>query len=416
MEQEELCKVIPKLECFRQPARYKLTYGGRGSGKSTSIASLLVQEAQLKPLKIFCTREIQYSLEESVYALLEETVARLRYPNWKFTDKSIRAPNGSKFFFRGLKDMRAANALKSTQGIDRVWIEEAETVSAESLRKLVPTIRKDGSEIWASWNPETVSDPISEYLDKPRALCVTANHYDNPWFTIELQKEMEYDYKKNYDEAIHTWEGMPRKQGINSVMSRVDVTKAMKRNIESPEGREEIGVDVARYGGDTTQIYKRHGLKIVAHEELRSADTIAVSNKAFGMRKDNETIFKIDGGYNPGVIDEIRHRGGVVVEIDFGGSATDKNKYGNCVSEMWFEFPIAEADIPDDKELLLQLTDRRYSYDNKDRKIVESKDQYKKRNSGKSPDKADALLLAYFQGKNSQWNDHVLDQLKSIRG
>ena len=198
-------------------------------------------------------------------------------------------------------------------------------------------------------------------------------------------------------------------------MSRVDVTKAMKRNIESPEGLEEIGVDVARYGGDTTQIYKRHGLKIVAHEKLRSADTIAVSNKAFGLRKDNETIFKIDGGYNPGVIDEIRHRGGVVVEIDFGGSATDKNKYVNCVSEMWFEFPIAEADIPDDKELLLQLTDRRYSYDNKGRKLVESKDQYKKRNGGKSPDKADALLLAYFQGKNSKWNDHVLDQLKSIR-
>lgn len=415
LEKREREQVAPKLNAFRKPARYKLAAGGRGSGKSVGIGSLLVQEAQLKPLKILCTREVQLSLEESVYAVIVETIARLKYDGWTITKESISHANGSKFIFRGLKDLRAASAVKSMEGIDRCWIEEAQAVSEESLKVLIPTIRKEGSEIWASWNPERDNDPIMAYTDKPGAIYVRVNWNDNPWFPDVLKKEMEDDFIKRPDEAEHIWNGMPRKQGDNCVFSRSDIRAAMDREVQS-EGAEEVGLDVARFGSDSTQGYKRHGLKTVDHFELKKADTNAVVQRLHTFIQGRYDVrCKIDEGYNPGVVDVARGRNIKVDSIAFGGQASDPDLYPNVISEMWFSFPIHDAQIPDDPEIMDQMSDRRYSYDSKGRRCVESKDEYKKRHNGKSPDKIDALLLCFYQGKNTAFDDDTIAALAARR-
>jgi len=408
-------KVAPKLEVFRKPAPYKLVHGGRGSGKSWGIASLLIQDLQHAPHRLLCAREIQLSLEESVYQLLVDTIDRLQYDGWTIKKDKLENVNGSKIIFRGLKDLRAANAVKSMEGIDRVWLEEAHSISRESFRILLPTIRADGAEVWASWNPESEDDPVNSLINKPGAVEIECNWQDNPWFTDKSKSEMESDYNEDPDEAEHTWGGQPRKQGADCILSRVAIRAAMERNI-NPVGAIEMGVDVARYGNDSTTIWTRHGLKVIGYKELRKSDTIAVADaiqKEVGT--DRTTKIKIDEGYNPGVIDVCRSRGLNIINVSFGAKATEEDKYPNIASEMWFNLPIEEMSIPDNQELLNQLADRRYKYDSAGRRCVEAKDDYKKRHGGKSPDKADGLILCFYQGLNIRVDDRLADSARRAR-
>ena len=234
---EEITKVSPKLEAFRQPCRIKACYGGRGAGaKSWSIASLLVQRAQRNRVQILCTREIQLSLEESVYRLIINSIERLGYPGWKITREYIRSPQGAFFHFRGMKDLRAALAIKGLEDIDIAWAEEASALSNDSLDMLFPTIRKPGSELWFSFNREAESDPVYERLVKHKRddaviVSLLPGKEDNPWWSPELQREMDEDYKRDPDQAEHIWGGEPRKQGFKAVMSRTAIRGAMDRDI-----------------------------------------------------------------------------------------------------------------------------------------------------------------------------------------
>ncbi len=394
--------VSPKLEAFRYPKRIKVAYGGRAAGaKSWSIASLLVQKARRIPVNILCTREIQLSLEESVYRLIIQTIERLHYPGWNITREYIMSPIGSRFIFRGLKDLRAAAAIKGLEDIDIAWAEEAAALSNDSLDMLFPTIRKPGSELWFSFNREEDSDPVYERLVKNKRddsliVFLEPGKIDNPWWTDESQKEMDEDYKRDPDQAEHIWGGQPRKQGQKAVMSRTAIRGAMDRNIK-PEGAIEIGVDVARFGDDKTELYKRHGVKIIDHKEFIGQDTMRTANVAWDMAgQDNSIPIKVDDtGVGGGVTDKLVELGANVIPVNNNGEPHDKNKYTSAADEMWFEFPVNEADIPDDPVLMQELAGRQYDYDNKGRKKIESKKDFKKR-IGRSPDRADAILLAYY--------------------
>jgi len=411
--------VAPKFETWRDHYRVKSAFGGRAAGaKSWSTASLLVQAARFgltglrdghwlkPPVRILCLREIQLSLAESSKALIEQTIDRLGYTGFVITNEYIRHDNGSIFLFRGLKDLKAAQQIKSYEGFDIFAVEEAANVSFDSLRMILPTLRKPLSELWAVFNREEESDPVYEMLVRnPRPnsciLELRPGAEDNPWFNeTPLPAEMAEDYKRDPDLAEHTWGGQPRKQGDRSVMARTSIRGAMDRDIPA-EGVEEIGVDVARFGDDSTKFYKRRGLKVVDRKTMRKSDTNEVADAVWNFAEHNpDTRIKIDQGYNPGVVDVVRKKGGNVIAVDFGGDASDKNKYANAASEMWFEFPVDDADIPNDPELMRELSGRLYDYDKKGRKIIESKDIYKARNGGKSPDDADALLLCFYQGRN----------------
>ena len=394
-------QVVPCLEVFRQPAPYKITAGGRGSGKSWSFASLLSQKLTAEKHNLLCCREIQKSLEDSSYKLLVETIERLNLKGWVIKKDTLENENGSRVIFRGLKDLRAGNAIKSLEGYDLAWLEEAQAISLESLQLLLPTIRMNGSEIWACYNPNTEEDAIEMLKQREGAICVKCNWSDNPWFTERLAKEREADYKFNPELARHIWEGEYLAQADNAVMSRLAVHEAMEREVDG-EGDYQIAVDVARYGSDSSIISMRKGLKMIDLKEYKNISLVELCGHIEVMAGNNHDMtIKVDEtGVGGGVVDILQGRGyRNVIGINFGSKPQDTDKFADLPSEMWCTFPISDVSLLNDSGLFHELTDRRFSYDHKARRQVESKDSYKARNGGKSPDKADSVLMLYYEPK-----------------
>lgn len=194
---------------FLDPMRYKVVYGGRGSGKSYSIAQLLVLRAFKEPTRILCAREIQRSISDSVLQLLGDTVTRLGLNDFFDVQKSqIIGKNGSRFLFLGLSNN--ISKVKSYEGLDIVWCEESESITYSSWETLIPTLRKKGSEIWVSFNPlDEMDDTYQRFVvnPPPQAYVQKVNYNDNPWFPEELEKERVYLKDKNEDLYNHVWEG-----------------------------------------------------------------------------------------------------------------------------------------------------------------------------------------------------------------
>jgi len=229
-----------------EPYRNKAFYGGRGSAKSHSIAKALLLMGGMQKLRILCCREIQKSIRESVYLLLKEQIELLGLEEFYLVlATEIRGENGTQFIFTGLSD-HTADSIKSYEGIDIAWIEEAMTVSANSLEILIPTIRKEGSEIWASWNPRHKSDPIDMRYrgDDPPAdsLIVNVNWRDNPFFPSTLKEERLYDKRTKPDRYAFIWEGDYEPQAIGAIWSRQEIAD----NRTTLEQLERDGIELER--------------------------------------------------------------------------------------------------------------------------------------------------------------------------
>jgi hypothetical protein len=200
-----------KLAPLLQPARYKGAHGGRGGAKSHFFAEQLVLRCYRKPTRWVCIREVQNTMRESVRQLLVDKIQKLGLGTaFEVLEGEIRGRNGSLIVFKGMQSYNAEN-IKSLEDFDGAWIEEAQTLSERSLRLLRPTIRKEGSEIWASWNPRYETDPIDEFFrgDTPPkdAILVEVNWRDNPWFPNVLRDEMELDRQRDPEMAVHVWDG-----------------------------------------------------------------------------------------------------------------------------------------------------------------------------------------------------------------
>ena len=195
-----------------QPARYKVFYGGRGAGRSWSCARALLLMGVAKQLRILCARETQLSIADSVHKLLGEQVDILELSNFYDVQKSrIIGANGTEFLFKGIK--HNPQEIKSTEGVDVAWVEEAQAVSENSWNILIPTIRKDNSEIWITFNPGEEADPTYQRFvlnPPPGAVVKKVNWHDNPWLPKVLRDEMEYLRRVDYDAYLHVWEGEPR--------------------------------------------------------------------------------------------------------------------------------------------------------------------------------------------------------------
>lgn len=204
-------KFPEKLRFLFQPKRYKVAYGGRGSAKSWSFARALLIQAARRPLRVLCTREVQKSIRDSVHKLLSDQIQALGLGAFYDVQQAvIRGKNGSEFIFAGLSD-QTAESVKSFEGVDIVWVEEAQAVSDRSWSILIPTIRRDGSEIWVSFNPELDTDPTwVRFVETPPpdAVSVPVNYHDNPWFPEVLEKERQHAQATlPKDEYENIWEG-----------------------------------------------------------------------------------------------------------------------------------------------------------------------------------------------------------------
>lgn len=204
-----------KLAPLYEARRYKVMHGGRGGGKSHTVAQVLLDLAARKPLRILCAREIQKSMRDSVHRLLKDAVVRLGLTAfYEVLDNEIRGSNGSLFLFGGLQS-HTVDSIKSFEGVDIVWVEEAHGVSKKSWDVLIPTIRKEGSEIWLTLNPDMDTDETySRFIAAPSSdtwVC-EVNWRDNPWFPEVLNQErLKAKRTQSEEDYEHVWEGKPRR-------------------------------------------------------------------------------------------------------------------------------------------------------------------------------------------------------------
>jgi len=192
-----------------EPIRYKCLWGGRGSGKSTAFADSLLIDGLRSPLRILCCREFQNSIADSVHYLLVERIAALALDDFYTVQRDkIFGKNGTTFVFKGIR--RNIQSIKGWQGVDRCWVEEGQSISAESWRILVPTIRKPGSEIWVAFNPDQPTDIVYSELvegDRPNCYVRRVNWDLNPHFPHELEEERLHMLRTDPDAYQHIWEG-----------------------------------------------------------------------------------------------------------------------------------------------------------------------------------------------------------------
>lgn len=203
--------IAPVFAPLLYPHRYKGAWGGRGSGKSHHFAEQAVTKNIQPGTRGVCIREVQNTLKESVKELIETKIRQFELGSIMHPYESeIRTPGDGVIIFRGMQSMNAEQ-IKSLEGFDWAWIEEGQTLSHHSWKTLRPTLRKEGSEILASWNPRNRTDAIDQWFRKkpihPDAVSAMANWRDNPHLTKILYDEMCFDFEKDSEEAEHIWEG-----------------------------------------------------------------------------------------------------------------------------------------------------------------------------------------------------------------
>lgn len=222
MATEKRIKIPPAFSGLSRPGvRYKVLYGGRGSGKSWACARVLLARGFERPVRILCAREIQRSISDSVHKLLCEQIDAMGLGGFYSTTRdTIRGMNGTEIIFKGLRSN--PQEIKSMEGVDICWVEEAQAVSAESWDVLIPTIRKPGSEIWLTFNPLDLDDPTYQrfVVRAPESSWVRKVNFDeNPFFPDVLKQEMEWLKARDYDAYLHIWEGEVRKHSEAVIFS-----------------------------------------------------------------------------------------------------------------------------------------------------------------------------------------------------
>lgn len=405
LPQKENEVLIPSAfkELFSLLWRYIVFYGGRSSGKSESVGRALLLRGRKKKLRILCTREIQNTIKDSVHKLLKDIIEKFEMTDYIVTgDSIVNQITGTEFIFKGLR--HNITEIKSTQGIDICWVEEAQSITEASLDIITPTIRNPGSQIIFTFNRFNELDPVYVRFvqNQPDNAYVKKVNYD----VLErvgllpdvIKDEIEND-KATPALFAHKWLGEPIGQSEMGILSREFILEAMQREIEG-DGAVIVGVDVARMGSDRTVFWMRKGLKTIkwaVHEKLRTTQVCDQLEQFIDFSKDVEV--KIDDtGVGGGVTDEMMKREYRVMAINFGSVAQDKDKYPNWISEAWFNLAsvVSEAQLPYDSDLLMELSTRQWQQDNKGKRRVESKVEYKKRGF-RSPDLADACIICYGQ-------------------
>ena len=214
-------------------ARFKVLEGGRGSGKSYSFADALLDIALYHKKRILCTREMQNSIRDSVHRLLQDRIQALDYGAYfDVYRESITSKIGSEFIFKGLR--HNISEIKSTEGIDICWVEEAEKVTGESWDILIPTIRAPNSEIWISFNPEDERSATYQRFvicPSPDVIHEHMTYEDNIFFPDVLRREMEYCRRVDPEKFEYVWMGRPKKYAATQIFKRVRV-----EDFETPVG------------------------------------------------------------------------------------------------------------------------------------------------------------------------------------
>jgi phage terminase large subunit len=443
-------QISPPFELFaKRHARYKFAHGGRGGSKSHSAARILLGIGMQYTKRVLCAREVQKSIKESIHTLLSDIIKKYELTEYEITDKDIyNKRNGTSFIFTGLKE-HTVNSIKSMEGIDIVLLEEAQTVSAKSLDILTPTIRVKGSEIWALYNRYSFSDPIHQLFkqnctgdgivkshqwgetelkwtewESDNAIGLYVNYDANPWFTEENRAEMELDKSNNVELYNHKWLGHPISMADNCLIPLQAVLVAQGRTVKEWE-HITIGCDPARYGDDESVVFVREGFRVLPALTFRGINTSRLSAEIIKICRDyyakgyHKTIRIMvdDTGLGAGVTDQLetaQNEEKVKPDPAFSieviplvnNAEAGEPEYKDLGAQLWGELKKAleTISLPEDQELIEQLTSRKYHIEPDGRIKLERKDDMKKRGLH-SPDRADALALCMYSGQTFDFGD-----------
>ncbi|OAM20838.1 terminase [Eikenella corrodens] len=429
----------PYFKPLIRKARYKVLYGGRGSGKSYFLAELAVEVSRRIGTVILCAREFQGSLDDSVYQLLIETIDRLGYADEFNILKSTitHKGTGAKFVFYGIKNN--VTKIKSIQGVGVCWVEEAEAVTKNSWDVLIPSIRGDkNAEIWISFNPKNILDDTYQrfIVHPPKDSIVLKANYDiNPHFadTPLLADMLEY---KERDEDLyrHIWLGEPVADSELAIIKPSWIEAAIDAHEKlgfSAAGRRILGFDVADEGDDANATVLRHGSVVTDMQQWRGQDVIYSADKVYlyAQEQNIDRIVYDNIGVGAGVKAQFRRKNGKVQTLGFnaGGAVykpdakyTDDKKnrdmFANIKAQAWWMVrdrfyktwrAVHHGDsYPEDQLISLsgslheleyltaELSRPQVDYDQNGRVKAESKKDMKKRGIP-SPNRADALVMAF---------------------
>lgn len=393
----------PVLRDFWEtPARYKVLYGGRASSKTWDAAAHAVRLTSNIKLKFMCVRQFQANIRESVYTIIKDTIERYGLTHeYNITDRTITHKiTGSQFIFYGL--WRNIDEVKSTEGIDVLWIEEGHNLTQDQFDTLDPTIRKQGSEIWLIFNPRSRIDYAwKNFVEKPlpNSIVRKINYTENPFLSETMLNVINAEKEKDLERFEHIYLGYPTEGSETALFTFKDIDRAMNRNA-SGSGSTVVGCDVARYGDDSTVLCIRSGLWVKSILQKRklsiteTADwTSTVANIAGADAVVVDTI-----GVGAGVHDILKRQGVFSIDGNFGMRAAQDNTYYNKRAEAYFKLADAVKRglaLPKDDDLAAELLAIEYVFMENGKVKIESKDKIKER-LGRSPDKADALALTYF--------------------
>lgn len=399
--------------------RIKLCYGGRAGGKSYAFADSLLVLGRMKKLFIVCFREIQSSIKDSVHKLLSDRIAYYQLSDYKVYDTKIENKvTGTVFVFKGLRD-QDPQKIKSLEGADIAWIEEAQTISKKSWDILEPTIRKTGSEIWISMNREAENDAVwVAVATQPdeNTWVQKVNYTENPFCPDEMIRLAEKCKNKNPSDYAHIWLGEPVLNADNKLISAELVRTAQQPKYIDTKSPLVIGLDIARFGDDATVFCFRRGRVCEKFVSYRKKDTVETANIATHFIKTYhpQRLFLDVGGIGAGVYDILSDRGfrHIVRAVGFGEKALHSDRYVNRRAEMWDgikEWLSATATVflPNIQEITDDLCDVNKMYDKQGRLQLEEKAGLKRR-LGRSPDFGDALALTFAEPVYEEADEDVL--------
>jgi hypothetical protein len=314
-----------KLGCLQETSRYKIVYGGRGSGKSWGVARALLMRGARKPLRILCAREFQNSLADSVHRLLADQVEALHLSGIYHVGKSaITGANGSEFRFAGLR--HNISKIKSFEGFDIVWVEEGQTVSKNSFDVLIPTIRRPGSEIWVTMNPDLEEDDAwQRFIVWPLrgSIVQQINWSDNPCFPAELRAEKDHLKERDLDAYENVWQGRCRSHVQNALWKK-DIfgpnrepppeTEQQREALMKTLSRVVVAIDPSGCSGESDQRSDEVGIVVagVGHDGIAR-----ILEDATGRYGPNDWANKALALYDRWKGDKI------VAETNFGGAMVE---------------------------------------------------------------------------------------------
>ena len=390
------------------PRNFNELLTSKAIGKSFAFADALLIRATSKKVLIACVREVKSSIIDSVYKLIVDRIKYYGLNEYKiYEDKIVNTKNKSKFIFKGLLEYNAQN-IKSLEGVDICWCEEAQKISKKAWEILDPTIRKEGAEIWLSLNREEEMDPVWKALaikEDEDVVVKKVNYYDNPYCPNNMKKLALKMKEENYEEYLHIWEGEPRSEAGNHLIGRGEVYKAFDGEVGNVGGFSPliVGVDVARFGDDKTAVCFRRGRIVEKFLLFEKLDVVQVAHQISGIIAEcrPQKVFIDVGGCGAGVFDILVNSGFVseVEAVNFGERAENSERYVNRRAEMWDRIRewlncSLKVQLPKIDGIVEDLTAPLKMYDSLGRLQLEPKADIKKR-LGKSPDIGDALALTF---------------------